>query len=67
MFGYVTSSVLGTRLTTPFHGALKLLLGRRFGLQNGLKLPRFFMFGTKKLYISRPNGWRYRRLGPRQR
>jgi hypothetical protein len=37
--------------------SFKPLLGRRFGLQNGRKLPRFFMFGTVQLYTSRPNAW----------
>ena len=35
--------------------SFKLLLGRRFGLQNGRKLPRILLFGTTQLYISRPN------------
>ncbi len=33
----------------------KSLLGWRFDLKNGFKLPRFFMFGTAQLYISLPN------------
>ncbi|MCB0033373.1 MAG: hypothetical protein KDE51_05120, partial [Anaerolineales bacterium] len=29
--------------------SFKLLLGRCLGLQNGLKLPRFLLFGTTQL------------------
>ena len=45
--------------------SFKLLLGRRFGLQNGRKLLRFLMLGTAKLGISRPNEKGFIRLHSR--